>query len=661
MNDVNELNMNTDWNNILELIKDKKFEIKYSNYIFHRRESGYLIMEKESKNKDKNEGVKEVEKEEKIYKDVDEKIDGKKDADDKTDKNNKIKRKKFFLFEEKKKIKIYFSSIFLILKNFFSYYLSNILVKFGPYQFQIEPIFPFMQNIINYEYTETECYNFFKNELYKKDLIANNLIKGDYFEASAKFELRKLKLLKNNDSINITLNEIVSMDEIIQDKNKYYVEVNEEKTLTETKEIKNEFEKSLINKSIDQILKDDIKKDKKDNIEEEVEKEIEEEEEEEKEEEIEESKIICGEEFKKLLKKFGIDYKKKNLDNTYWNGLSKEAQNLLKSIEDYRLDEVKEQIKKKQKFTPTIYTGNESIFLDQFSKFGKTLDFAYLYGNKNEKVFIGFQMKCYFESSYLDEKFINKLNIKKNCRKILVNSMKLFNCKITNWHYYIIFYYNKKNINENINMVNLARCNLYNIGYFFYEPIEKEFYMKTEKRYVKINDLTMNENSNLEINVTDISKYSYVLNEKRKLVIGKNMDGNIISFINDLSKALNIKNENPDILKILSIIKEKIGMEEYNLLFHAKIPFNKGLISPKYDDYILLYKTKMIKGIIDFIAAIKENENIKYIQISTGNQIENKLYDILDEDSKYYYCLFKYSKVAKRNYMELLNTTLKKK
>ena len=102
-------------------------------------------------------------------------------------------------------------------------------------------------------------------------------------------------------------------------------------------------------------------------------------------------------------------------------------------------------------------------------------------------------------------------------------------------------------------------------------------------------------------------------------------------------------------------------MEEYNLLFHAKIPFNKGLISPKYDDYILLYKTKMIKGIIDFIAAIKENENIKYIQISTGNQIENKLYDILDEDSKYYYCLFKYSKVAKRNYMELLNTTLKKK
>ena len=516
-----------------------------------------------------------------------------------------------------------------------------------------------MQNIINYEYTETECYNFFKNELYKKDLIANNLIKGDYFEASAKFELRKLKLLKNNDSINITLNEIVSMDEIIQDKNKYYVEVNKEKTLTETKEIKNEFEKSLINKSIDQILKDDIKKDKKDNIEEEVEEEIEEEEE--KEEEIEESKIICGEEFKKLLKIFGIDYKKKHLDNTHWNGLSKEAQNLLKSIEDYRLDEVKEQIQKKQKFTPKIYTGNESIFLDQFSKFGKTLDFAYLYGKKKEKVFIGFQMKCYFESSYLDEKFINKLNIKKNCRKILVNSMKLFNCKITNWHYYIIFYYNKKNINENINMVNLSRCDLYNIGYFFYEPIEKEFYMKTEKRYVKINDLTMNENSNLEINVTDISKYSYVLNEKRKLIIGKNMDGNIISFINDLSEALNIKNENPDILKILSIIKEKIGMEEYNLLFHAKIPFNKGLISPKYDNYILLYKTKMIKGIIDFIAAIKENENIKYIEISTGNQIENKLYDVLDEDSKYYYCLFKYPKVVKRNYMELLNTTLKKK
>ena len=118
-----------------------------------------------------------------------------------------------------------------------------------------------------------------------------------------------------------------------------------------------------------------------------------------------------------------------------WNGLSKEAQNLSKTIEDLRLDEVKKQIKKKQAFNANLYSGDESIFLDQFSKFGKTLDFAYLYGKKNDKVFIGFQMKCYFEKSNLKEKFIYKPYIKKNCRKILVNTMKLFNCKITHWYY----------------------------------------------------------------------------------------------------------------------------------------------------------------------------------------------------------------------------------
>ena len=32
----------------------------------------------------------------------------------------------------------------------------------------------------NYEYTENECYTYFKNELYKKDRITNNLIKGDF-------------------------------------------------------------------------------------------------------------------------------------------------------------------------------------------------------------------------------------------------------------------------------------------------------------------------------------------------------------------------------------------------------------------------------------------------------------------------------------------------
>lgn len=36
-----------------------------------------------------------------------------------------------------------------------------------------------------------------------------------------------------------------------------------------------------------------------------------------------------------------------------------------------------------------------SIFINQKNQRGKKLDFAYIYGNKDNKTFIGFQMKAY--------------------------------------------------------------------------------------------------------------------------------------------------------------------------------------------------------------------------------------------------------------------------
>ena len=105
------------------------------------------------------------------------------------------------------------------------------------------------------------------------------------------------------------------------------------------------------------------------------------------------------------------------------------------------------------------------------------MDYAYLYGKEeNNKIFIGFKMKCYFENSILKDKFIDKTIIKDKCKKILVNSMKLFNCKITQWHYILIFYYNSKNKKENINNDNLRKCESNGIEYIFYDPIDKVFY-----------------------------------------------------------------------------------------------------------------------------------------------------------------------------------------
>ena len=67
-------------------------------------------------------------------------------------------------------------------------------------------------------------------------------------------------------------------------------------------------------------------------------------------------------------------------------------------------------------------------------------------------------MKCYFENSDLNKHTIDRNWIKKNCRKILVNSMKLFNSKITLWYYFLVFYYNSKNKNENIDKKNIENC-----------------------------------------------------------------------------------------------------------------------------------------------------------------------------------------------------------
>ena len=67
-----ELNMNTNWKEVLDLIKENKFSDKYKNYSLYKKEKGYLI-----------------------------------------EKNEKDKIKFIFLFNERKSLKIYFDD-----KNF---------------------------------------------------------------------------------------------------------------------------------------------------------------------------------------------------------------------------------------------------------------------------------------------------------------------------------------------------------------------------------------------------------------------------------------------------------------------------------------------------------------------------------------------------------------
>ena len=402
-------------------------------------------------------------------------------------------------------------------------------------------------------------------------------------------------------------------------------------------------------------IEDDNKKEndiinKEYKTEEEEENEVEEEEEN-KDGENEENK--WGEGFENLLNEFKINFKKNNSNEFKFVGLSKKAKIFSKTIEDYRYDELKELRKNEQKYDKGIYNGNESIFLEQYNKFGKTLDFSYIYGNKNEKVFIGFKIKSCFENSKSNENIFDKLYIKRTCRKILINSMKLFNCKITKWNYFLIFYYNPKNIKENVSKNILNKCKLKDISYLFYDPVKKEFYIKEENKMININELKIDNISNLENNVADIDEFSYELPAKRKLEIGNKIMEMKQSFINDLSKTLKINEENPSIIIILSKIASIIGIGDYLLSFYVKCEFNKSMICPKKEKYVLLYKKKTDINSIGFIASIKKGKNIKYFDLSTNNEVKN-LYEILDEDSKYYYCLYKYKPRKKRTYNELI-------
>ena len=111
----------------------------------------------------------------------------------------------------------------------------------------------------------------------------------------------------------------------------------------------------------------------------------------------------------------------------------------LKDLDNFKNDEIelrikdrKEQLLKKYKnitkiekdikikipdiddnFTKRKYTGDEIIFIDQYNKYGKMVDYGMIFGKRKEKTFIAFQMKCYSGDTLLDNKFLSKNSIKK--------------------------------------------------------------------------------------------------------------------------------------------------------------------------------------------------------------------------------------------------------
>ena len=500
---------------------------------------------------------------------------------------------------------------------------------------------------------------FLKAGKYKNNNILSDLVKGDYFEACAKFALMKFKLPKNKNSLNVTVEEIVSMDKIIKPDdyilNEEYEEDNDKENnpilinnITDIKGIKNISDTMEENSLDDEVNSKDNKiEDIDDSIEEEI-KDIEnigdedifmndETNKEEKIENNEDEYIIISKQnyyLSVLLKEFKVNIKRNEFDSI---GLSPEAITYSKNIDDYRLDEIdiqknnEELIKKNDN-----YKGDESIFLNQYNKRGKTLDFAYLYGEKEAKTFIGFQMKCYFDGSDLSNDTVDKCKIRKDCQKILINSMKLFNCKITKWCYYLVFYYNRKVQNENINQTNLTKCERNNVCYFFYEPIEKKFYSGNKDVILEMDELELDNDENADLDSCVINAISFSQNifEEFKIKMGKDIDMKK-SFIEDFQEAFQIKEK--DIISILYKIKTILKLNNCDVRLHARCKFSNNYFFPPEKDYIFLYKRKGSKS---FIASYIKNKENKFFDFSVKKKVET-IFDCLAVKSDYYYCLKK--------------------
>ena len=539
-----------------------------------------------------------------------------------------------------------------IRKNEILIHLKFILNKEYPHE-KLETIIKYvpLKYFFRTELTEKECDDYFKNEEYKYNTIESESVKGYYFEEAVKFGLKKII---KYDKI-ITLNEIVSMEKIIDKDNeimeqeeysKFYLDIQKllEYKAEEEIAIKNDNNNIIQENKNDKKSKENEEKKKKEEKEEAkeneeieecednnlIEKKKSEKEEKKENEEKEENK-----EFNEILEKFKV--KKIKDININEKCLTENILLLSKNIEDYRKEEIKKQKKECKNIEKCNFTGKELLLLDQIHKTGKTLDYAYLSGEQINKNFFGFQMKCYFENSELNKNTIDKAKIKEKCQQILVNSMKLFNCKIIKWYYILIFYYNSRNLKENISMKNIKKCIARGIAFIFYDPVVKVFYdsdrktILTEITSSELSDLDNYETNKIKTSIDNDKIYNKNIRvNKRQLVDFENQ------FIKDLSNMTPEKDKIESQLdEILKNIQEKIGLKNI-LKFHFRFPISKERIETPNNDNIYLYKQKSKKC---FIALVRIKNELKFFDLSENNKEIDSFYGLFDEHFEYYYVL----------------------
>ena len=492
--------------------------------------------------------------------------------------------------------------------------------------FLIKTQFSLINQIINRKLLEDEVFNYFKYNKYKRKLITNKTIKGDYFEEAAILGLKNILPYKYDYTLEVK--EIISMEKI-------------DTTSLDCDYLEDDYEK-------EEEADEDIQDEDKENEDKDEEEKKEEDKIYQEEENMNEENGMNKEEnfiemdtdtmnsnvsinLDELLERFSV-----NNDN--------EGNKDLENLESYRQKEIRRlrRIKDKKYKISNNYTGNETFLIRQKLKKGRVIDCAYITGEQNDKTFVGFQMKCYFEeTNNLQKRAYDKDIIKNNLKQLLINSMYLLNCKISHWYYYLIFYINKDNVQYKVKD-SIIQKHKGDIEILFYDPLNKIFYdcnknILTALQKTDNADLDIRKKC-LEMNELNIKLNSYSIQNRIEI---KN------SFIKDFKFTGENSEENilKEISKIMQIQNKIIELD-------SKIPIiNNNII--RYPDYnsLFLYKKKKkgFLGIKTIMDTIQQFEIIYYdIEKKKKITVDNFNEDV-DLTFGYIYIL----KIRKRTYNDI--------
>ena len=359
--------------------------------------------------------------------------------------------------------------------NDFSKTIKNVPLKYYILDLQedyykIDYSFPFLKYIEKEKITEIDCFDYFQKKKYLLDKSLDGKVKGEYFEMFAKYFIESKNVLPQEINNKINVKNIVGMEILKNETNDISKIIFDCKEKNENMIFKpKEKEKEDIKIVEDLISKDNMTKEKLNNM-------------------YKDNKNINY-----FLLNNALNYKEIYDENTFLNKKRKRV----KDEERYYIKDIKE----------------NSILINQEDANGKTLDQAFIYGEKNNKIFLGFQMKCLSDklNHGTSLKKINKNDIKENCQNILLRSKFDFNVEIKEWHYIIIAYYNK-NEKNNIYCKQLERhCKKNDIEIFYINPEEKKLY---DYKFKKTNKIEITNRSNLDYDFSESNPYNIINNEE---------------------------------------------------------------------------------------------------------------------------------------------------